>query len=67
MTRKQADAFMNERFDEYAEKARNAETEEEREHFTDAAHKLYITLASAGVFEEETEKGFPLSDSKFKS
>lgn len=67
MTRKQADAFMNKQFDLFADKAQKAETFEEQEHFTDAAHKLYITLASAGAFEEEAEKGFQMSDSKFKS
>lgn len=67
MTRKQADEFMNERFDDYANKARTAETEEDREHFTDAAHKLYITLASVGAFEEEPANGFPMGESKFKS
>lgn len=67
MTRKQADAFMNERFDDYANKARTADTDEEREHFTDAAHKLYITLVSAGAFEEEPNNGFPMYGSNLKS
>lgn len=53
MTKEQANKFMNERFDDYANKARTAETEERQEHFTDAAHKLYITLASADAFEKE--------------
>lgn len=69
MTRKQADEFMNERFDDYANKARNAESEEKREHYTDEAHKLYITLAGANAFEEEPELNGELlcEDSGFKS
>ena len=50
MTQKEANEFMLEQFDYCAKKARGAKTEEERDHFTDAAHKLYITLTNVGVF-----------------
>ncbi len=53
MTQREADKFMLEQFDYCAKKAREAQTEEEREHFTDAAHKLYITLTNVGVFPKD--------------
>ena len=60
MTQKEANDFMLEQFEYCVRKAREAQTEEEREHFTDAAHKLYITLTQVGVFKQEQ---FPVSNS----
>ncbi len=57
MTQREANNFMLEQFEYCVKKAREAQTEEEREHFTDAAHKLYITLTQVGVFEDK----FPAS------
>ncbi len=58
MTQREANEFMLEQFEYCVKKAREAQTEEEREHFTDAAHKLYITLTQVGVFEDQ----FPTSN-----
>lgn len=60
MTQREANKFMLEQFDYCAKKTREAKTEEEREHFTDAAHKLYITLTNSGVFSKDS---FPTADS----
>lgn len=53
MTQREANAFMLEQFEYCVKKAREAKSEEEREHFTDAAHKLYITLTTAEVFAKD--------------
>ena len=60
MTQREANDFMLEQFEYCAQKARTAETEEERDHFTDAAHKLYITLTQVGAFDSAP---FPASNS----
>ena len=60
MTQKEANDFMLEQFEYCVKKAREARTEEEREHFTDAAHKLYITLTQVGAFDSVP---FPASNS----
>lgn len=57
MTQREANEFMLEQFKYCVEKARNAKSEEERSHFTDAAHKLYITLTQCGVFVDDGNLG----------
>lgn len=57
----EANDFMLEQFEYCAQMARVAKTEEERDHFTDAAHKLYITLTQVGAFENGA---FPASNSE---
>ena len=54
MTKSEANRFMNEQFDNFAHRARNAETVEEEMKFTDAAHKIFITLTEVDAFESES-------------
>lgn len=52
MTQQEANRLMIERFKHFMEKAQNADSEEDSIRFTDAAHKLYITLPSADAFQD---------------
>lgn len=54
MTKYEANRFMNEQFDNFVERARNAQSDEEQMKFTDAAHKLFITLTQVDGFEAES-------------
>ena len=51
MTRQEADKVMLKRFETLIAKAQTAESSEDEVRYTDCAHKLYVTLASAGLFE----------------
>lgn len=51
MTRQEADRVMLERFKTMIAKAQTAKTSEDEVRYTDCAHKLYVTLASAGIFD----------------
>ena len=51
MTKREANRFMNEQLEDFVDRARNAQTDEEKMKFTDAAHKLYITLTQVDGFE----------------
>ena len=53
MTQKEANKFMNEQFENFAQKAQSTENDDEEIKFTDAAHKLFITLTQTNAFEEE--------------
>lgn len=53
MTQKEANKFMNEQFENFAQKAQSTENDDEEIKFTDAAHKLFITLTQMNAFEEE--------------
>lgn len=52
MTQQEANKLMIERFKHFMKKAQNADSAEDSIRFTDAAHKLYITLSSAGAFQD---------------
>lgn len=54
MTKSEANRFMNEQLEGFVEKARTAESDEEQMKFTDAAHKIYITLTQVDGFEPES-------------
>ena len=54
MTRSEANRFMNEQLESFVERARTAQSDEEQMKFTDAAHKIYITLTQVDGFESES-------------
>ena len=54
MTKAEANRFMNEQLEKFVERARNAQLDEETMKFTDAAHKIYITLTQVDGFEPES-------------
>lgn len=60
MTRQEADKVMLERFETLIAKAQTVETSEDEVRYTDCAHKLYLTLASAGVFEANQGEAYPM-------
>lgn len=55
MNQKEANEVMIERFKAMVEKAQSADSKEDVITFTDCAHKLYITLSSAGAFSNNFE------------
>ncbi len=62
MTRNEADKVMLERFETMIAKAQTAETSEDEVRYTDCAHKLYVTLASAGIFEANQGTSCPIGN-----
>ncbi len=62
MTQKEANIFMNEQFDKFAQKSREAENVDDEIKFTAEAHKLFITLTNTDAFEKESESVGRLSD-----
>ena len=55
MTKRQADAILRAQFSVMADKAQASKTDEDALRFTDAAHKLYISLTTYGGWNEEYE------------
>ena len=62
MTQKEAKIFMNEQFDKFAQKAREADNVDDEIKFTAEAHKLFITLTQTNAFEKEAGAEVKSSD-----
>ena len=62
MTQTEANKKMIGLFEAMADKAENADSKEERFEFTDAAHKLFITLTQIDAFDSAAT-----SDGGFKN
>ena len=53
MTKREADLILREQFSVMAKKAKESKTDEDELRFTDAAHKLYISLTTYGGWNGE--------------